>query len=52
MDSKNYDEAVEKYQSFRLAAMTSNLHRFQLCYEMIENRKEKILKAFETEYFI
>lgn len=50
MDSKNYDEAVENYQSFRLAAMASNLHRFRLCCEMIEKRKEKVLRAFEKGY--
>lgn len=50
MDSKTYEEAVKNYNSFRLAALSSNLSRFKACYAMIEKRKPMVLRAFETGY--
>ena len=50
MESGSFDEALKRYNSFRLVAMASNLERFKQCCIMIEKRKSSILRAFETGY--
>lgn len=50
MSSTSYDTAIENYRSFRLVALASGLYRFKACCAMIEKRKERILRAFETGY--
>lgn len=50
MSSKSYNQADESYRSFKLAAMASGLVRFQKCCYMIEKRKDRVLRAFDTGY--
>lgn len=50
MESKNIDEAIANFNKWKNIVLTSNLDRFVRCYDMINKRKERILRAFETGY--